>query len=155
VVYLAEIVAKEAKYRRIMGAAEAVVDEIRKRPDDMESAAYWAATTMTTAAESRERRDHSVKTIGAQVDEEILRSQENGDVGYQTKYDWLDSMTGGLVPGHVWVVNAAYKQRKCVTGDTLILTREGYRPIGEVCEGARKPYSGPMPNWPATPRRSR
>lgn len=52
-----------------------------------------------------------------------VSSRETG--GHTTGFDRIDTLTGGLRPGHVWVVGAPTNWGKCVGPDTLVLRADG------------------------------
>jgi replicative DNA helicase len=112
VLYLADIVAREAKWRKVQAAARAVAQMAEERPsDDMDGFAFTAMQLIGDTTSAATSRDPSVTAVGEALDEEI-KLYESGATGVTTGMDWLDDKTLGILPGTVWVVSAPYKGRK-------------------------------------------
>jgi replicative DNA helicase len=138
VLYLAEIVAREAKWRSVQAALDDAREMAADKPEDIEGFAFTAMQMISTTTEGTNTRDPSVLEVGRALDAEIA-DIENGALGLPTGLTWLDAKTGGIAKGTVWVLSAPYKGRKTTVARhmTLAMLKAGASVDWYALEGNR------------------
>ncbi len=123
VLYLADIVAREARYRRVQQVANEVRDMLAERPEDMEGATFLAMQMLSGTTQSKTERDPGIGEVTKRLDGEIAMLEgRNGLIGFDTGWLWMNDKTGGMCPSHVWVVSAPYKGRKTTLARNLVIS---------------------------------
>ena len=113
--YLAEVVAREATWRRINEALDSAKELAAEKPTDIEGFVFLSVEMITSTSESKDERDPAVPSVNERLDGEIQQfaALRDGElIGYTTGLKWLDIKAGGLSPSHMWVISAPYKGRK-------------------------------------------
>jgi replicative DNA helicase len=121
VVYLAEVVAKAARWRRQLAALEEVERRAAEPQENVEDFAEWAASKLMQVGESRNDRDPSIQAVAERAEAEIAQLADTGLTGTDVGWPWLNAKTGGLGAGHVWILAAPYKGRKTSFARNLVI----------------------------------
>lgn len=134
VLYSADLILREAAWRKLEQAvaeSEAVIKERRGEPEEV---GLFCAQMLTVSIDKRNDESPQVEEVSKRFDAEVV-AVANGSAGVQlgSKLAFLQDKTSGLRPGHIWMITAPYKGRKCVTGDSLVLTRYGWQRIDALC----------------------
>jgi replicative DNA helicase len=121
VLYLADIVAREGRRRRVLAAMDEARSMVQAEAD-IEGASMLAMQMVATAADSRLERDPAIAEVNKRLDTEIAQLANGDVIGFPTGLEWLDDKTGGLQPAHVWIISAPYKGRKTTLARNIIKT---------------------------------
>jgi replicative DNA helicase len=120
VIYIADEVKTAATVRRVQEAVGHISTEADKAPRDLDGFVQFSVEILTGAIEGHANQDASIGAALAELDATIQRAA-CGVRGITTGSRWLDGKTGGLMPATVWMIAAAYKQRKTTLMRNMVI----------------------------------
>jgi replicative DNA helicase len=122
IVYTADIIRKDAYYRRVRDAAAQVSELANVKTDDPQGLAVVCAEMLMGSADTKNESSPSIGEVSKRFDVEVAGIAD-GDAGISlgSKLDWLQGKTAGFRPGHIWVIAAPYKGRKTTLMRNLII----------------------------------
>ena len=122
VLYSADLILREAAWRKLEQAvaeSEAVIKERRGEPEEV---GLFCAQMLTVSIDKRNDESPQVEEVSKRFDAEVV-AVANGSAGVQlgSKLAFLQDKTSGLRPGHIWMITAPYKGRKTTLMRNLVL----------------------------------
>ena len=122
VLYYAELVTKAATLRRLRQATHELDEEAQRlRIEDIDGFVDLGVRALTGAIDGDRSQDASIGAALQELDAAIAEAERTGQRGTRTGLRWLDDVCGGFSPSHVWMVAAAYKQRKTTLMRNMVI----------------------------------
>lgn len=113
VLYTADIVRKAATLRRVQEATSGIDADAQAAPEDLQGFVQHAISMLGCAMDgTTSDEDDSAEACLNHLEAYIADNRKTGKIGFKTGIQWLDDTTKGFSPSMVWVIAAAYKQRK-------------------------------------------
>lgn len=122
VLYYADLVTKAAMLRRLRQMTHDLDVEAQElRIENIDGFVELGMQALTNAVEGDRAQDASIGAALAELDAAIAEAERTGHRGVSTGLAWLDDKTGGFSSSHVWMVAAAYKQRKTTLMRNMVI----------------------------------